>query len=148
MHSISLIICIRARVVDLCIKLNDFPLVISILVHVEEVWLHCAFLRVANDGHVCQRVIEQLCMSICNAEGNIFDQFGSLLAQRHVVEVDLRVSGNEEVEVIAENKRESQDSLGLLKVHLDLLSLLFLEKEEIDLRLANLHGHAILARVH
>ena len=128
--------------------MDDFSFVISILVHVEEVGLDCAFLGVANDDYVCQRIIEQLCMSICNTERNVFDQLGSLLAQRHVIEVDLRIGCDEEVEVIAKNKRESEDPLGLLKVHLDFLSLLLLQKEEIDLRLTNLHGHAILAWMH
>ena len=87
-------------------------------------------------------------MPVSHAVRDGLHDLGLLLAEGHVIEIDLRVGRHEEVEVVAEDEGEAKDPLGLLKVNLHLLSLLLLQKQQIDLRLAHLHRHAVLARVH
>lgn len=55
-------------------------------------------------------------MSFCNIEADGLDVLGSLLAKRHVVQLNGVACDYKEVEIVSEYKAKGKDLLGFLKV--------------------------------
>lgn len=111
------------------IELEGLAPVLLLLVEIEEEGRALA-LRVRDHYDVGHGLVVDLHEGVRDLKYNVLHKLGLFLVQLDLIQVDTDVGGDEKVEIVPEEERECEHTLGLLEGELDFLGHFFLEKEQ------------------